>query len=109
MEVSLDIRKSVDENAAACFEAAKKSRRKLVGAEAALKRSEQQLLVLESKKSASLTEPERVSVDRKWFEKFRWFYSSEGFLCIGGRDATTNDILIKKHTGESDERKPSLE
>ena len=29
---------------------------------------------------------------KEWYEKFRWFYSSEGFLCIGGRDSTTNDI-----------------
>ncbi|MBI2137751.1 DUF814 domain-containing protein [Candidatus Woesearchaeota archaeon] len=102
MEVSLDVRKSVDENAAAYFESAKKSRRKLVGAEAALKRSGQQLQVLESKKAVSLTKPEKVSVDRKWFEKFRWFVSSEGFLCVGGRDATTNDILVKKHVEDAD-------
>jgi len=25
---------------------------------------------------------------KAWFEKFRWFDSSDGFLVIGGRDAT---------------------
>ena len=35
---------------------------------------------------------------REWFEKFHWFYTSEGFLCIGGRDSTSNEIIIKKHT-----------
>jgi len=34
---------------------------------------------------------------RAWYEKYRWFRSSEGFLVLGGRDATTNEILIKKH------------
>ncbi|MFC1488122.1 NFACT RNA binding domain-containing protein [Thermoproteota archaeon] len=33
---------------------------------------------------------------KEWFEKFRWVYSSDGFLVIGGRDATTNEILVKK-------------
>ncbi|CAD7972124.1 unnamed protein product [Amoebophrya sp. A25] len=33
-----------------------------------------------------------------WFEsKFSWFFSSEGFLCVQGRDATTQDLLIKRY------------
>ncbi len=39
---------------------------------------------------------------RKWFEKFRWFYTSEGFFAIGGRDAATNDQLIKKYMQPND-------
>jgi hypothetical protein len=39
---------------------------------------------------------------KKWFEKFRWFISSEGFLVIGGRDATTNEIVVRKHMEEDD-------
>jgi len=40
--------------------------------------------------------------ERVWYEKFRWFHSSDGFLVIGGRDATTNEILIKKYTQPHD-------
>ncbi len=39
---------------------------------------------------------------KEWYEKFRWFTSSDGFLCIGGRDATTNEIIVKKHTDPND-------
>ena len=39
---------------------------------------------------------------QEWYEKFRWFVSSEGFLAIGGRDATSNEIVIKKHTDAND-------
>jgi len=42
----------------------------------------------------------RVSIrqrkERKWFEKFRWFYTSEGYFAIGGRDAGSNSILVRK-------------
>ena len=38
----------------------------------------------------------------KWYEKFRWFYTKENNLVLGGRDATTNDILIKKHMEKND-------
>jgi len=39
---------------------------------------------------------------QEWFEKFRWFLSSDGFLVVGGRDATTNEIIIKKHADKDD-------
>ncbi len=35
--------------------------------------------------------------DKKWFEKYRWFYSSDGYLVLLGRDAQTNELLVKKH------------
>ena len=38
----------------------------------------------------------------EWYEKFRWFISSESLLVIGGRDATSNEIVIKKHTAPND-------
>jgi hypothetical protein len=40
--------------------------------------------------------------ERKWFEKFRWFYTSEGFFAIGGRDAGSNSVLVRKHMEASD-------
>jgi len=39
----------------------------------------------------------RVSVKKEWYEKFRWFFTSGGFLAVGGRDATSNEMVIKKH------------
>ncbi len=39
---------------------------------------------------------------RKWFEKFRWFVSSEGFLVLAGKDASTNEVLVKKHMEDND-------
>ncbi len=41
--------------------------------------------------------PPPVRREKVWYEKFRWFHSSDGSLVIGGKDATTNEILIKKH------------
>jgi predicted ribosome quality control (RQC) complex YloA/Tae2 family protein len=39
---------------------------------------------------------------KEWYQKFRWFFTSEGKLAIGGRDAQSNTILVKKHMTESD-------
>ena len=38
----------------------------------------------------------RVAVKKEWYEKFRWFFTSGGFLAVGGRDATSNEMVIKK-------------
>lgn len=39
---------------------------------------------------------------RKWFEKFKWFYSSQGFLVVAGRNANQNEVLVKKHAEGKD-------
>ncbi len=108
----LDIRKSVEGNAAAYFEKAKKARKKLEGAKSALVKTQQRLQQLVSQRDeaassfAAENEERQKAAERhsssEWYQKFRWFISSEGFLCVGGRDATTNEMIIKKHTGKDD-------
>ena len=98
-EVVLDINKSLEENASDYYESAKKIKKKIEGAKEAILRTEEKISKLEKQKAKIKVEAPKIKVIRKkeWYEKFRWFYSSEGFLCIGGRDATTNEIVIKKH------------
>ncbi len=106
MEICIDVRKSLEENAASYFEASKDAKRKLGGAEVAVEKAKLQLKSLlnkqEAEKSEKKEEEKTAKRERKWFEKFRWFFSSEGFLCIGGRDATSNDIIVKKHAEKGD-------
>ena len=37
-----------------------------------------------------------------WFERYRWFITSEGILAIGGRDSHSNSAIIRKHTKSND-------
>lgn len=111
-KIELDLSKTLDENAAFYFEKSKKAKKKSEGAKEALEKSRAKLKELELKLEKEKKEKQKAredaeekakkSKERKWFEKFRWFFSSEGFLCVGGRDATTNEILIKKHTNPDD-------
>ena len=39
---------------------------------------------------------------KRWYEKFRWFISSEGYLVLGGRDVKSNESLAKRHMGAND-------
>jgi predicted ribosome quality control (RQC) complex YloA/Tae2 family protein len=38
----------------------------------------------------------------EWYEKFRWFTTSGGKLAIGGRDAQSNSLLIRRHVDNGD-------
>lgn len=40
--------------------------------------------------------------NKEWYEKYRWFYTSDGFLAVGGRDSSTNSILVRRHMGDRD-------
>ena len=40
--------------------------------------------------------------ERQWFERYRWFVTSDGKLALGGRDSTSNSIVINKYTGKND-------
>ncbi|MBR9700729.1 DUF814 domain-containing protein, partial [Candidatus Woesearchaeota archaeon] len=99
MRIILDSKLSVEKNAARYFERAKKAKKKLKGAMKAIAIAEERLKKPEKKQ---VQKPQKVERKKEWFEHFRWFYSSDGMLCIGGRDATTNETVIKKHTEQGD-------
>jgi predicted ribosome quality control (RQC) complex YloA/Tae2 family protein len=44
----------------------------------------------------------KLQVEKEWFERYRWFIGSEGLLCIGGRDASSNSAIIRKHLTDQD-------
>lgn len=102
--ITLNINKSLEQNAALYYEKAKKIKKKIEGAKKALEETKKRLEKLEKEKAKEEKKEEikLVKTKKEWYEKFRWFISSEGFLVIGGRDATTNEIVVKKHTDKDD-------
>ncbi len=105
MRIELDIKKTPEQNAGIYFDRAKKAKKKLEGAKTALAESRKKLEKLLAKQAQDVEEKQQKKVlqlQKKWYEKFRWFISSEGFLVIGGRDATSNEIVVKKHTDQTD-------
>jgi len=97
--LQLDLTRSIQASAAKFYGKAKKAQRKLEGAEKALCGTRAKIEDLQQKKRqiVKVQKPPPVRREKVWYEKFRWFHSSDGSLVIGGKDATTNEILIKKH------------
>ncbi len=44
----------------------------------------------------------KEQIAKEWYERYRWFITSEGLLAIGGRDASSNSAIIRKHLTEND-------
>jgi predicted ribosome quality control (RQC) complex YloA/Tae2 family protein len=101
MELKLSINKTLEQNAETYFDQAKKYKKKIPGIKKTIALYKDKLA-----KAEELNSQERVVREPKpkkeWFEKFRWFISSDDFLVIGGRDATTNEIIVKKYLDKND-------
>ncbi|MEM5804249.1 MAG: NFACT RNA binding domain-containing protein, partial [Candidatus Aenigmatarchaeota archaeon] len=103
-EVEIDFRKSAQENAQCYFDEAKWAKEKMEATKAALARTRRDIAKL-SKESMKRREEKKAPVKRrrgKWFEKFRWMRTSDGYLVVAGRDATQNEVLFKKHLEPGD-------
>ena len=44
----------------------------------------------------------REQTSKEWYERYRWFLTTDGHLAIGGRDSSSNSALIRKHLTEDD-------
>lgn len=101
IEIGLDFRKSVSENADQKYDESKKIQEKLKGALEAVEQTTHELATI---KDADVVEKKKKVTSEKqwWFERFRWFISTEGNLVVAGRDASSNETVVKKYLSEGD-------
>jgi predicted ribosome quality control (RQC) complex YloA/Tae2 family protein len=94
----------VESNAQRYYEGAKRARKKLDGVLAALESAKNEITEQERgiSKAEEPAKVKREPTKKFWFERFRWFISSEGAIVLGGKDAKSNDMLVKKHLEPGD-------
>ncbi len=102
--VTLDYTKNIDANASDIYQDSKEIGEKGKHAEEALNQSRAELAKLEKglEKQRIANAGKAQPTKQFWFERFKWFFTSEGKLVIAGRDAHTNDGVVKKHLKEKD-------
>ena len=87
MEIELRINETAGENADNYFAMSKRIKDKLARVDMEPRREEEKV---------ELKKVKRV------FTNYRWFITSDGNLVIGGRDAESNDSVVKKYLCEKD-------
>ena len=119
--IELDPTVGVEKNADRLYTEAKRVRDKKEGAQAAIEDTREDLAAVKKRREEwEATDDDEddedddiekdytamasipVRYDEKWFERFRWFRTSDGFLVLGGRNADQNEELVKKYLDPSD-------
>lgn len=104
--VTVDANLEIPENAEKYYNKGKKAKRKINGVNMAIERTRKDVEKMRNKRELALEKvhlpQKRVRKELKWFEKLRWFLSSDGLLVVGGRDAGTNELLVKRYLDNHD-------
>ncbi len=121
--VTLDVSEGVEHNADRLYQEAKAVEEKRSGAEAAIADTRAELESIreqqadwEAEEEPSETEDTSAepAVDwlsrdsipirqsEEWYERFRWFHTTDDYLVIGGRNADQNEELVQKYLERGD-------
>ena len=90
--VWIDKTKSLEANASSYFDKSKEMDRK----------AERTREVIASK---TVSKPKKKIVKNQnieWFERFRWFITTDGEIAVGGKDARSNELVVKKYLKNND-------
>ncbi|MFX0151189.1 MAG: ribosome rescue protein RqcH, partial [Candidatus Hodarchaeota archaeon] len=102
--IEVDFRKSTSDIANEYYQRSKKAARKIVPAKEAINETKKKIGAL----SENITEQaitDSVSLKRrkrKWYEKYHWTQTKNGFIIIGGKDISSNEEIAKKRMKEKD-------
>ena len=91
-KILIDKKKSLEANASSYFDKSKEMDRK----------AERTREVIASK---PVSKPKKKIIKNKnieWFERFRWFITTEGEIAVAGKDARTNEQVVKKYLKAND-------
>ena len=104
LEFDFSILKSVYQEASSRFDEAKKLKGKASSLEKALKETLERMASAENLIAEVEAEPVRLERvrEKEWYEKFRHSYTSDGLLLVAGRDASSNEALVKRYAKPSD-------
>jgi predicted ribosome quality control (RQC) complex YloA/Tae2 family protein len=102
-KIKIDTNSSLQALASVLFNEAKRQKAAIVSIERLKKKTEKDLEKLRkqvevSKDSIAITEIKK----KNWYERYRWFNTSDDTLAIGGRDSSSNMAIIRKHLQNSD-------
>ncbi|UCD92325.1 MAG: NFACT family protein [Methanobacteriota archaeon] len=101
-EFELNYRDTVYDNADHFYQKAKKEKSKRDRLREEIAKSQQAMEKAVKQRERREKLPKIEPTKQFWFDAYRWFISSEGYLVIAGRDAKSNDRIVKRHLKDGD-------
>lgn len=99
LNVKLDFRKDMNENAQHYYQKSKKCKRKVEGAKEAIEHTKKE--IEEGKNKRKPIEKKKPTA-KFWFDRFKWFITSKGEMVVAGKDTKTNEEVVKKYLEKYD-------
>ena len=102
-KIKINIKSPLQSIASALFNEAKKQSGAIASIQSIKEKTEKKLEKFESKTEAEKDLIVVTEIRKKnWYERYRWFFTSDGYLAIGGRDAASNSAIVRKHLEKND-------
>ncbi len=102
VELELMLDYSLPQIADVYYEKAKKIRAKIEGIKKAIEKTKEEMKKAKELEAKRIAKSIRVVRKREWYEQYRWFITSDGFLAIGGRNAKMNEEIVSKYMENGD-------
>jgi len=102
-KVKIELNAPLPSLASILFDESKKQKGAITSIEKLIEKTEDQL-----EKTIEKGEIAKGSVGfsdirkKNWYERYRWFFTSDGLLAVGGRDSSSNSALVRKHMESND-------
>jgi predicted ribosome quality control (RQC) complex YloA/Tae2 family protein len=105
MDVEINFKLSAGKNADNKYKLKQKFEKKIKGLDIAIENTKKKLEILNKnidtkKENINFKKIENKSYE--WYEKFRWFFTFNNNLVIGGKDSKNNEVVVKKHMTDND-------
>ncbi len=102
-KIKINTKSSLPAIASILFDESKKQSAATNSIQKLVKKTEKEIIKLSSQAKVAEESVTFSEVKKKnWFERYRWFYTSDGLLAIGGRDTSSNSAIIRKHLEKND-------
>lgn len=102
MRITVDLTKTLEENAEHYFKKAKKARKKLKGAKEAYAQAKKAAAHAEKQAEQHAKKQARKKPEKHWYHKYRWSRTRNGHLLVAGQNASANEAIIKNHAQPDD-------
>ncbi|MGB9703326.1 MAG: NFACT RNA binding domain-containing protein, partial [Candidatus Micrarchaeales archaeon] len=81
---------------------AKKTKKKIEGVLEAIEKIKKEIEAIEKENPKVEKKKIRIIEEKEWYERFRYFFTTNNFLAICGKNAQQNQVLFLKYFNEND-------
>lgn len=101
--IGVDPGASLHSTASRLYDAAKRHSAAAPRIDALRAKAERRLVDLRAQSDSERKSVAFAAVRKKaWYERYRWFFTTDGLLAVGGRDSSSNSSVMRKHLEPGD-------